>query len=320
MKTTTIFIGLMLTGLMSSAQNSTSPGSEVVTYAGQPVSMCENTVRVQLVSALQGAMQGNRQESFQGMEVYGDLVLSAQNGGWMTIYNYDGKQLKRIVEPFKMDCFDENNHSNVVTLSSYRYDASDPLPLLYVSQCARQPWQGMKDVLFVERIARDMKSTQTVQVIHFQDQNHLFGYALQWVIDRENNMLYGYGNTVNNEDAANKHRIVKFRLPKIDEGENGRVTLTEKDILENYLVEDTYHHPFMPIGQGLFIRNGQLFMPTGFGSDKHPSILYVWNLNARTMQNVIDLSKATFGELEDCAAWGNSLLLQTQGNLFRLDF
>ncbi|MCI7748434.1 MAG: hypothetical protein MSK32_08335, partial [Paraprevotella sp.] len=59
---------------------------------------------------------------------------------------------------------------------------------------------------------------------------------------------------------------------------------------------------------------------TGFGSDKHPSILYVWNLNTRTMQNVIDLSKATFGELEDCAAWGNSLLLQTQGNLFRLDF
>ena len=37
-------------------------------------------------------------------------------------------------------------------------------------------------------------------------------------------------------------------------------------------------------------------------------------------ENVIDLSKATFGELEDCAAWGNSLLLQTQGNLFRLDF
>ena len=37
MKTTTIFIGLMLTGLMSSAQNSTSPGAEVVTYTGQPV-------------------------------------------------------------------------------------------------------------------------------------------------------------------------------------------------------------------------------------------------------------------------------------------
>ncbi|MDD6125527.1 MAG: hypothetical protein PUB56_04650, partial [Paraprevotella sp.] len=175
MKTTTIFIGLMLTGLMSSAQNSTSPGSEVVTYAGQPVSMCENTVRVQLVSALQGAMQGNRQESFQGMEVYGDLVLSAQNGGWLTLYRYDGSKLKRIVEPFQMDCFSEVNHCNVLTLSSQRYDASDPLPLLYVSQCARQPWQGMKDVLFVERIAPDLKSTQTVQVIHFQDQNHLFG-------------------------------------------------------------------------------------------------------------------------------------------------
>lgn len=313
-------MGLMLAGLTSMAQSSNSSDVRVVSYAGQPVSMCENTVQVQFVSALQGAMQGNRQESFQGMEVYGDLVLSAQNRGWMTIYNYNGKQLKRIVEPFKMDCFDEINHSNVVTFSSYRYDASDPLPLLYVSQCARQPWQGKKDVLFVERIAPDMKSTKTVQTIYFQDDNHLFGYALQWVIDRENDMLYGYGNTVNNEDAANKHRIVKFRLPKIDEGVDGLVTLTEKDMLENYLVEDTYHRPFMPIGQGLFIRNGQLFMPTGVGSDKHPSILYVWDLRSRTMQNVIDLSKATFGELEDCAAWGNSLLLHTQGNLFRLDF
>ncbi|MGN0234542.1 MAG: hypothetical protein ACI4B5_09000 [Bacteroidaceae bacterium] len=320
MKGTTIFMGLVLAGLTSMAQSSSSSDIGVVCYGGQPVSMCEHTVKVQLVGALQGAMQGTRQESFQGMEVYGDFVLSAQNRGWLTIYNYDGKQFKRIVEPFKMNCFDEVNHSNVVSLSRYRYDESDPLPLLYVSQCARQPWQGKKDVLFVERVAPDLKSTKTVQTICFQDDSHLFGYALQWVIDRENDMLYGYGNTVNNEDAANQHRIVKFRLPKVDDGEDGLVTLTEKDLLENYLVEDTFNRPFMPIGQGLFIRNGQLFMPTGIGSDKHPSILYVWDLKTRTMQNVIDLSRATHGELEDCAAWGNSLLLQTQGNLFRLDF
>lgn len=61
-------------------------------------------------------------------------------------------------------------------------------------------------------------------------------------------------------------------------------------------------------------------MPTGFGKEKQPSILYVWNLNTRTMQNVIDLTKATFGELEDCAYYRGDLYIQAQGDLFRLRF
>ncbi len=309
-------MGLLLSAMAVAAQNSNTARPTAVSYGGQRVSLLENTLKVQYVSPLHGV----EKEGYQGLEVYGDTVLSAQNSGWLSVYTYDGNALTQVVKPFKMACYDAVNHSNVVSLSNYRYAPSDPLPLLYVSQCARQAWQGKKDVLFVERIAPDLKSTQTVQVIHFQDDSHLFGYALQWVIDRENDMLYGYGNTVNNDDKANKHRIVKFRLPKVQEGTDGLVTLTDKDLLENYLIEDTYNRPFMPIGQGLFIQGGQLFMPTGFGTDKHPSVLYVWDLQTRTMQNVIDLRRATFSELEDCATWRNSLLLQAQGHLFRLDF
>lgn len=61
-------------------------------------------------------------------------------------------------------------------------------------------------------------------------------------------------------------------------------------------------------------------MPIGFGTPEHPSLLYVWDLAKRKMQNVIDLSKATEGELEDCAEWMGELLIQTQGNLYSIRF
>ncbi|MBQ5597116.1 MAG: hypothetical protein IIU66_01325, partial [Clostridia bacterium] len=38
----------------------------------------------------------------------------------------------------------------------------------------------------------DMKSSQLVQTIYYDDVNKDFDYALQWVVDRKNRMLYGY--------------------------------------------------------------------------------------------------------------------------------
>ena len=58
-----------------------------------------------------------------------------------------------------------------------------------------------------------------------------------------------------------------------------------------------------------FIKDEVLYMPTGFGQEKAPSILYVWDLKARRMRNVIDLTKATKGELEDCAAFGSASVI-----------
>lgn len=289
---------------------------KTVRYSGSKICLNDHSLKVRLVDKL----KGYEKEGYQGMEVKGDTVISCQNAGWISFYTYDGNKLNQIVPPYKMDCYSKENHCNVVTLSNTYYSPEDKLPLLYVSQCAKQPYKGMKDVLFVVRIANDLKSVQTVQTIYYKDENRHFGYALQWVIDRESNMLYGYGNTINNNDVNNQHRIVKFRIPGINEGKDGIVTLTDKDLLENYLVEDSYRQPFMPIGQGLFVKNGLLFMPTGFGTKEHPSILYVWNLKDRMMQNVIDLSASTFSEFEDCAMWQNVLLLQAQGHMFRLDF
>lgn len=285
-------------------------------YEGNRVNLTENTFKCWHVAKL----EGQPKIGYQGCEIFGNYFLSGQDTGYLTIYEISDSGLKKKTGPFKLASYNKYNHANVLSLSNERYDAADPLPLLYVSQCQRQPINGRKDVIYVERIASDLKSTSLVQTINFKDTGHLFGYALQWVIDRDNNFLYGYGNTVDNTNPLNKHRIVKFRLPKLSESTDGVVTLTNDDLLENYLIEDTYGQPFMPIGQGLFIKNGQLFMPTGFGDPKAPSILYVWNLQTRQMQNVIDLTKATFGELEDCAYFKGDLVIQAQGNVFRLRF
>ena len=287
------------------------------TYEGASVNLTEHSFKCEHVLKF----QGTEKEGYQGMDIWEDYIFSCQNSGWLTVYKIgENGKITRECEPFKLASYNKVNHANVASFGRIFFDKQDRFPLLYISQCNRNPVNGRKDVLYVERIANDLKSSELVQTIYFKDSRHLFGYALQWVIDTDNNFLYGYGNTVDNTNPLNRHRIVKFRLPELNESTDGVVTLTDDDLLENYLIEDTYQTPFNPIGQGLFIKNGQLFMPTGFGNEKYPSILYVWNLNTRSMQNVIDLREATFGELEDCACHNGDLFIQGQGNMFKLTF
>lgn len=291
-------------------------GNGTFTYDGPKIELSGNSFSCKHIAKL----QGTEGESYQGLDIWGDYILSCQNSGWLTIYQFDGDKVKRVAEPFKLASYGNVNHSNVASLSRTFYDKEDKFPLFYVSQCHRKPVNGRKDVIYVERISNDMKSSELIQTIYFKDSGHLFGYALQWVIDTDNNFLYGYGNTVDNNNPLNRHRIVKFRIPSLSDSTDGLVVLTEDDLIENYLIEDSYAAKFNPVGQGLYIKNGLLFMPVGLGKEKSPSYLYVWNLNERRMQNVIDLREATFGELEDCSTYGDALIIQSQGDLFKLNF
>ena len=300
------YLLLLLCSLSLGAQNT-------YTYSGERIDLATHTYE----STLVGRLQGVEKQGYQGMDVWGQTIVSCQNTGIVTLYHYDGSTFKKMGDSFPLTTNDKENHANVVSMSRTFHKSGDPLPLIYVSQCSKGRYKGMKDVCFVERINPDLKSSELVQTILYKDENHNFGYAVQWVLDNENGYLYGYGNTINNNDPQNRHRIVKFRIPEL---KDSLVTLTDADLLENYLVEETYQRPFNPIGQGLFIKDGMLYMPTGFGTEKAPSVLYVWDLAGRHMRNVIDLSKSTQSELEDCAVFGSGLLIQAQGSMFRLDF
>ena len=261
---------------------------------------------------LQGEGHKQKGHSYQGMDVHGNYLVSLQDKGVATIYKLSGNSFKKVSQ-FHLASYDEVNHANVLTFGCDKYDRKDPLPLAYVSQCHRKPYNGMKDVLFVERIAPDMKSSSIVQTILYDDVNKDFGYALQWVIDKPNRLLYGYGNTINNSDPENRHRIIKFRLPEFEEG--SLVVLKPEDALENYLIEEVSPFRFNPIGQGLYVYKGKLYMPTGDAKYENPSYLYVWDLKDKSMK-VVDLTRCTAGELEDISRWHGRFIIQGQDGLF----
>ena len=248
----------------------------------------------------------------QGMDIYKDYLVQGRNRGLVSVFRFDGKSLSPLGE-FLLESTHENNHCNVISFGPGKLSKSDPLPPVYISQCARQKVEEYKDVCYVERILPDFSASEKLQTIAYDDVNGDFGYALQWVVDRKNRFLYGYGNTTGDRDVeGNRHRIIKFSLPPLDEE---YVVLRPEDALENYLIEDS-GFTFATIGQGLAIKDGKLYMPTGFGTEDFPSRLYVWNLEKKTMDVAMDLGDMTVGEPEDAAFWKGHLVISGAEGIF----
>lgn len=273
----------------------------------------------QFLGELKGMKHKHKDYSYQGMDVWKNYIFSCQNQGAVTIYKLKKDGFKEVSQ-FKLGSFRPENHANVVSFGVEYYEKGDPMPLVYISHCSKKRIDGRKDLLFVERVAKNKKSSELVQTIFYDDVNNDFGYALQWVVDKENQMLYGYGNTINNTDPANRHRVIKFNLPKLSDGKF--VVLRPEDALENYLIEDVSRFKFNPIGQGLAIEDEKLYMPTGFGDEKHPSILYIWDLKKKKME-VVDLVKITHSEFEGIAVLkgkgkNREVLIQSQDGIYKI--
>ena len=69
------------------ARQSVKFGAKRYAYVGDKINLTQNSFSCQFVSKLQGV----KNEGYQGLEVYGDTIISCQNSGWMTFYKYDGK-------------------------------------------------------------------------------------------------------------------------------------------------------------------------------------------------------------------------------------
>ena len=54
-------------------------------------------------------------------------------------------------------------------------------------------------------------------------------------------------------------------------------------------------------------------MPTGFGEKTAPSIIYVWDLNKKTLTDAIDLRGKLDHEMEDADFYSGDLYIQTNG-------
>ncbi len=254
-------------------------------------------------------------EAYQGMAIHGDYMFSLHNTGICTVIDLKNKKL---LSEFNLACYSKTNHANVASFGNEFFKPEDEFPLLYVSQVWKEKVNNMKDVCYVERVTKN--SSELVQTINYKDEKGTFGYALQWVVDVKNGYLYGFGNTLKNAVDGNKHRITKFKLPKLSDS-NKMVTLNEADVIETYTLEDYYNgSEKLLIGQGLSIFNGKLFMPTGFGNAAYPASLWIVDLDSRRVSNVIDLSYIK-KEPEDCDVYQGSLIMQCNGgNVYKFTF
>lgn len=255
-------------------------------------------------------LQGFPGQSYQGMAIWGDYLVSLQNTGLATVYRLYPDSLQKLCQ-FPLASQTKENHANVAFFGMERFDKKDDFPLLYVSQCSKQRYNGMKDVCFVERISLTAPS-ELVQTIVLDDDEGLFGYALQWMIDRKRGLLIGYGNTVENMGKGNRWRTIVFPMPKLSDGPV--VHLQPKDALDNYCIQDLDpRFPSNHIGQGACVIKDQMFIPVGVGTEKHPSILYVWNLRKKRLDHILNFQQQVPHEFEDCEPYGRDLIMQTNG-------
>ena len=255
-------------------------------------------------------LQGVQKQSYQGMAIYGDYLVSLQNTGQATIYRFQNDKLQP-VRQFPLASHTAENHANVAFFGTERYHKSDQFPLLYVSQCSKQLYRGMKDVCFVERISL-AKAPELVQTIVLDDPDGLYGYALQWMIDSKQGLLVGYGNTVENMGKGNRWRTMVFRMPRLSDGPV--VHLRPEDALDNYCIQDIDpRFPSNHIGQGACIIKDQMFIPVGVGTEKHPSILYVWNMKKKRLDHILNFQQQVPHEFEDCDIFRGNLIMQTNG-------
>ena len=243
------------------------------------------------------------------MAIYEDYLVSVQNKGIATIYQLP--EMKKVSKTFPLGSFADYNHANVAAFGVEKYKKKDPLPLLYVSQAYKKPVNGKKDVCYVERLSLD-GSSETVQTIMLDDETHLYGYALQWTIDAKNRCLIGFGNTKNNDAQDNELRIIIFPLPKLSDGKE--VHLKASDAIDCYTLQQfDPRYPHQVVGQGACVHDDFLIMPTGFGEKTAPSIIYVWDLNKKTLTDAIDLRGKLDHEMEDADFYQGELYIQTNG-------
>lgn len=288
-----------------------------VKYTGSKIDLMQYSYDESLYFRIPEMGTLKTKEAYQGMAIYGDMMFSLHNTGICTLIDLKSKKL---YSEFNLASYSKTNHANVASFGKEFYSPEDEFPLLYVSQVWKEIVNNMKDVCYVERVTKN--SSELVQTINYKDEKGTFGYALQWVVDVKNGYLYGFGNTIKNAVEGNKHRVTKFKLPKLsDSDSNKMVTLSEDDVIETYTLEDYYNGgEKLLIGQGLTILNGKLFMPTGLGNATYPASIWIVDLDTRRVSNVFDLSYIK-KEPEDCDVYQGSLIMQCNGgNVYKFTF
>jgi len=161
--------------------------------------------------------------TFQGFAAYNGYAFAVYDGGYCRVYNFDTGEF---LQEFRLKCALESAHSSGVYFGKYKYNDSDPFPLMYIS-CDLSTLS-----CYVERIMVDASgnfSSEMVQLLDFSKlkgwngiptthgvATHNGSFAL---LEKDTDTIIYLGRQKKNiGEANNRFVLAAFKLPACREG------------------------------------------------------------------------------------------------------
>lgn len=254
-------------------------------------------------------------------------MFALRDSGSCLIFNLKDETF---LKAFRLGSFSPVNHANVAFFGASKFDASDPFPLLYVSQAravnnsieGHPELDSLKQLLYVERIVTDGDGipcgSELVQVVSFATERY---NSHLWTADRNHpDKVYCYGNTIGNCQEGNDVEVFEFDASVL-ESDEPIISLTEEDCCGRFLCSNVFKEgeraPQVTILQGATVKDGKLVLCTGVGSWKRPSEFFVIDMTGRDSDGTpkrgwsFNLTSTMPYELEDIDFYGDQLYSQS---------
>ena len=174
----------------------------------------------------------------------------------------------------------------------------------------------MEKKCFVERVNKSSLTSTLIQTIDIQ--SGLYGYSIDWAVDKERQKLIAFGNTIGSSDVTNKHRVMVFDIPSLD---NASITLTSGDAIDNYFMEDHSSDIHTVVDgvavfsiQGCFAKNGFIYCLASGSQEQEatrPKAIYCWDYVNKKLHAKVPLNGVIAGELEGIEFFNGSIIVQS---------
>lgn len=183
---------------------------------------------------LVGSIPRTTPYSSQGLAIQGDTAIIIRDKGWCEIFDM---KAQKSLSLYKLEGNDSHCNNAV-----FGCGKGSLFPLLYISE------DNGGHACLVTDIGMD--GSRIVQRIYYDTDGTDYPGPFDWMVDRDNGLLYTYGGS-----RWQKRWIKCFPLPKTDTAE---VHLKAEDAVR------TLYYDEVGIGQGGFVRDGKIYLTAGY--------------------------------------------------------
>lgn len=247
-------------------------------YSGQRIAINTNT------RAFGIKAWSTMPERMQGMAIYGNLLVRMANVGTSTthyIYQITAAGTLTQLATFTLST---SGHSNSLQFAPTVEDGQT-FPYLYVSE--------INGSCVVLSIASNYAVTQIQKITAPGASNLQIG---------DDGYLWGFNR------SSGHLRFIRYRKVAVSEG--AEIALTTDDVLEDWLSDEVF--PIATVtSQGMKAKFGKMWLPFGTTGSGQQRYLVVYDIVARRLFALADLTNFANFEPEDLDFWDDALILAT---------